>query len=212
MQGGPGGLRCPQNPALGRCGGSRRVRGRVPGRSSPDTQRGLPTRCARGLFLLKERHTERGRAGRPLPGWNCDPSTGSRFVHRWQGRRVRVGPTRLSQPSVRGTAGDSLLWAGPVQQCCLDLARASWLCGPLLSAAVAPPWCGTPCPSPPLSMDSQGLPSISATGHCHEAPREPVRVSSPLRAGAARTRGSLHLPKVATATSPAARAPLKERP
>lgn len=57
MQGGPG-LRCPQNPALGRCGGSRRVGGRAPGRSSPDTQRGLPTRCARGLFLLKERHTE----------------------------------------------------------------------------------------------------------------------------------------------------------
>lgn len=41
------------------------------GRSSTDTQWGLTMRGPRGLLLLKERHTGRGRAGRPLLGWNC---------------------------------------------------------------------------------------------------------------------------------------------
>lgn len=106
-------------------------------------------------------------------------------------------------------------------------ARASWLCGPLLSAAVTPPRYDTSFSSPLLSADSQGLPSIFATGHCHESPKEPVRVSSPLRAGAeqagwtrrpdprlgaACTCDSPHHPKVATATSSAARTPVKEGP
>lgn len=184
-----------------------------PGPVQPRHAAGAAHEVRAGALPVERASHGEGTGRTACAGLELRPQHGLQVCSQMAGETgVRVGPTRLSQPSVRGTAGDSLLWAGPVQQCCLDLARASWLCGPLLSAAVAPPWCGTPCPSPPLSMDSQGLPSISATGHCHEAPREPVRVSSPLRAGAARTRGSLHLPKVATATSPAARAPLKERP
>lgn len=81
------------------------------GRSSPDTQWGLTMRGPRGLLLLKERHTGRGQAGRPLLGWNCGHQHERQVCSQMSGRRVRVVLTRPSQlcpPSVRGTAGDSL--------------------------------------------------------------------------------------------------------
>lgn len=151
-----------------------------PGPVQPRHAAGAAHEVRAGALPVERASHGEGTGRTASAGLELRPQHGLQVCSQMAGETgVRVGPTRLSQPSVRGTAGDSLLWAGPVQQCCLDLARASWLCGPLLSAAVAPPWCGTPCPSPPLSVDSQGLPSISATGHCHEAPREPVRVSGP---------------------------------